>query len=368
MVNSMRGLLTKETFYLKRYFGLLILAFVAFPLIQGLVMGLIYAPYLGEQGDLSEASLILYSDASEYDTEDMFKELETTKQTPYAIEIADTFQAMQEGVRQNDKSLGLYFDGQRFSLAYHGSMSHERRLLIETLRPVLKSANLSLEAGEPATLIDSSTNGIGIDTQLVATESLPLITNMFVNTITGIGLMLSIYFANRYFKDRKRDVNNRLVAFGVESSEYLWVQWLTVFFVSLLLLTIYSVIAFVIMSSVKLNILGLILTNILFAGLIAGLYACFISVFQSERRYMAWSFPLLGVMMFFGGSFFPLDKVKNVIAIAYLMPNFHLQEIYKNMLLNKTLTDVLPSLLVVALMVTVLTTLARKTFRLGDIR
>lgn len=159
---------------------------------------------------------------------------------------------------------------------------------------------------------------------------------MLTSAYTALSLFIAINFSSYFLRERGNHVVRRLDAVNLSKETIYLGEVLSSFLISLFMISLYYFIAYYLILKIEINLINLFIAIILNSIFICSFNGLIIGIFRTERGVKTIIMPIVFLMMFLGGSFFPVDSIKNAAKFAKLTPNYNMQKIYSNILAGNT--------------------------------
>lgn len=327
--------LKKELVYLKAAWVYILMGFFIAPIALGLMYGNIFEKMTST--DIKLEPLQIYM-AADKDTE-AYEAIILLLQQEH-IEIIEVEEdEIQANAKQGKNALGLQIQEKRVEILNYGADSTEKTIV----RNMIEMSNGQLVETPTETITKSEP----IVTRILEQEKRLNSYQVFVAAVyTAMSFFIAVTLATNFIKERQQSMMGRIFSMNISKQWFYSLSLISVLIISFVMVFLYSIIAFKFVLGFRLNWMKLLITNILHAGFITGLYGLFISLFYDEKVFKTYITPIIMVIMILGGSFFPVDMFGEPFKAALFMPNYHLLQLYKGIFLNQPLLELNSSIFI----------------------
>lgn len=341
--------LYKMCLYFKTSFPILMLGFVLAPLLIGFGYGILYEKMLDPNFELSPVTVVLDDENPQSLITLSRLYLETGRQAHANLQLKHIEEAQLSDYLNSERG-NIYIEQKGTELLIHEGQntSLEKTLIVNGLKNLMD--NMPLESIQNASetelkaLLDTQLNlmdntGIYM-TNADLQPSLGSKARMLTSVMTSMSLFIAFAFTTRYLLERESKMTARLLVANMSASQIFALELLSTFLLGFVLLSIQSLIQFGLLLSDPGQLPKILLLNVFQSAVLTGLFAAFIGLFDSEKKFKSIITPLLMVVMLLGGGFFPIEPSGVIGLLAQLTPTFNLYKIYEAAQLSLPLTKV----------------------------
>lgn len=336
--------INKDFKYFKSSLVYFIFCFMITPIVLGFLYGALYEKMLTPEIEINPIKI--YISETEKDIYiPILKQLLNAEELDF-IHVENILpNEIDLMTKKNRKSLGIKEEGKIVQILNYGPSSTEKNIVSNLIMPLtttLSHLNVKAMTGEQRTkfiqdylLLSvkdfTKIENVGVHKKLTSYQL------MIVSVYMALSFFIATTFAVNFLKEREHAVIQRLFSLDI-TKRFIYINTvLSVFIMSLLLVTSYSFFAYGILLKMKISFVQMLIINFIHAGFIAALYGVFIGLFRSERVFKNSITPIIMAIMILGGSFFPIDMFQNLAKFVHFMPNYNLLKLYEGVLLGTSL-------------------------------
>ncbi|MCM1989425.1 ABC transporter permease [Oceanirhabdus seepicola] len=359
----------KELKYIKSSILYFLFCFIVAPIIIGLLFGTLYEKMMDKSITLRNIDVYTIIEKDDSYTEGINSML-SLKELPFINAIATEDEKFIDTLKNKKESLFIRESNDKVEIINYGKTSMEKNIvsnLVTELVSVLTQKDISNMSFEERKIflsefIKLSNKDFTETTEIEITKKLSSYETMIVNLFVAMSLFIAVTFASEFIKERENSMLTRLISMKVDKKSIFLNNVVTVFIISFGITFIYMIISSMLVLRMEISPLKLILPCLIHGGFITGLYGISIGMFKREHTYKNIITLILMIIMFLGGSSFPLDIFDNIIFLSKLMPNYNIQRIFHEALLQNNLSNVKTSILIVLIEIIILICLGLISF------
>lgn len=348
--------INKELKYFKSSLHFFLLCFLIAPIVLGFLYGALYEKLLTPDIEINPIKIYL-ADTAEDIYLPALKELLKAKELDFIYVENVLPSELEKMTEKNRKSLGIKEEDQTIQIVNHGASSTEKEIVKNLIKPLVTTLShldvKTLNKEERTEIIEEylflSDKDFTTVEEVAVQKRLTSYQLMIINVFIGLSFFITVTFASSFLKERESSVICRLFSIDVPKRSIYSNTVLAVFIISLLLVTTHSFLAYGIILKTQFSFIQMFILNIFHAGFLAALYGVFIGLFRTEHFFKNLITPILSMILFFGGSFFPIDTIQNLAKFVHLLPNYNLLKLYEGLLLGTSLEKLIyPILFILA--------------------
>lgn len=321
--------LKKDMIYLRAAWVYILMGFFVAPIALGLMYGNIFEKMMST--DIKLEPLKIYMTADK-DTE-AYQAIQPLLHQDF-IEIIEVDEdEIQVKAKKGKNALGLHIQEERVEMMNYGIGSTEKTIVRDMIE--MSKGKVTMLSADTSNEFSSS-----VTTRILEQEKRLSTYQIFVAAVyTAMSFFISVTLATNFVKERQQSMMGRIFSMNISKQGFYLLGLISVFLISFVMVFLYSIIAFKFVLGIDLNWMKLLISNILHAAFLAGIYGLFISIFHDEKIFKTFVTPFIMVIMVLGGSFFPVDMFGAPLKIARFMPNYNLLCLYKGVFLNQPLSE-----------------------------
>lgn len=339
----------KEMKHVKSSFIYIVLAFLAAPLVIGVMFGAMYSKMMESEIKFKDTPVyITYKSGSVY--ENSVEEYLKSSGLSF-IKFGNI-----EDMDERKRSLHIEEMGGSLKIHSYGKTSIEKNIIstmVSEYMNLLYKKGDGLSAEEIETFTQEymrASYGQQMKTTVIETEKrLSSYQLMIMNLFIAMSLFLSVKFASEFIRSRENSVLKRLISMDTDDKGIFINSVLSVFIICWGIALIYFTVVGKIILKMELGIMGIVIPTLLQALIITALYSISIAVFKREHTFKNAISGILMGMMILGGSTFPIEMFGDVIFIAKMMPNYNMQKVFTQLAIGSGIDQIaLPAGIIVA--------------------
>ncbi|WBW97176.1 ABC transporter permease [Oceanirhabdus sp. W0125-5] len=359
----------KELKFIKSSILYFLFCFIVAPIIIGLLFGTLYEKMMDKSITLNNIDVYTIIEKDDNYTEGINSML-SLKELPFINVITKKDESFIDTLKDKKDSLFIKESNNLVEIINYGKESMEKSIvsnLVTELVNVLQEKDISnMSYEEKRVFLSEFIKISGKDfTETVEIETdkkLSSYETMIVNLFVAMSLFIAVTFASEFIKDRENSMLTRLISMKVDRKSIFLNNVLSVFIIAFGITFIYMIISCMLVMRMAISPVKIILPCLIHGGFIAGIYGVSIGIFKREHTYKNIITVILMLIMILGGSSFPIDTFDNVILVAKVMPNYNIQRIFQEVLLQNDLSNVKISILIVLIEIAVLICLGLISF------
>ena len=326
-----------------------LLALLIFPLIMGLLYGALYDSITSNTIKFNNTNV--YYQGTNSDLDEALNKLLTSK----GFEFVLLKGPLKGTLDSNSLALEISAKGD-IKITNNGQMTIEKEMIINAVNKFAENSNINIEASKYLGEINSKGPAVSVIT-LQQNKKIPEKLVMVTSCFTLISIFIALVLSSSFFSEKRSNILKRMLSMDMNKKEIFLGNFLSSFVITLLLISSYYIIAYYFIFRVKINLLSLIIVILINSFFISALAAFIIGIFKSEKTVKLIFMPFVMVLMFFGGSLFPVDSYKGAATLAVFTPNYNLMKLYEGVLQGSPigeLTGDIFKILIPALILTII--------------
>jgi len=331
------------------------------PIIIGLLFGTLYEKMMDKSITLRNIDIYTIIEKDDSYTEGINSML-SLKELPFINAITKEDEKFIDTLKNKEESLFIKESNKKLEIINYGKDSMEKSIvsnLVTELVNVLQEKDISNMSFKERKIflsefIKISSTDFTETVEIETDKKLSSYETMIVNLFVAMSLFIAVTFASEFIKGRENSMLTRLISMNVDNKSIFLNNVLAVFIITFGITFIYMIISLMLVLRMEISPVKIILPCLIHGGFTAGLYGISIGIFKREHTYKNIITPILMIIMLLGGSSIPLDLFDNIIFVAKLMPNYNIQRIFQEVLLQNDLSNIKISILIVLIEIAVL--------------
>jgi hypothetical protein len=323
--------------------AIITIVLLLFPMVLGLIYGLMYQNVLDQNITWHPLSVYLYDEtegSSQYIIENAFH----VEKLPFVTLVrTESEESLRKALDEQTNRAGITIkrvgNATKWYWQNSGDQSLEKSLVYQSLKKVLKEylwqSEVTNTLGEYSTDFRQELGSLSTGSlvkESVITESRILTTNEYylISLFVAFGFLLSTEF----LRDREQKLVARAFTAGVSRSTLYFSNFVSNFAIVLGLIFLYFTIVFGIILRPSIDILYFLFVAALQALAISSYQSLISGVFKTNKAGLGFGMPLLFVMLYLGGSFYPVNQSATLESIANATPNYQLFKLYESLVIG----------------------------------
>lgn len=340
--------INKELKYFKSSLVSFLFFFVIAPIVLGLLYGALYERMLTPDIEINPIKIFI-TEAEGDIYLPLVRQLLATQELDFIDLEKVPPNEIKRMTRTNSSSLGIKEEEKTVQILNYGPGSPEKSIVKNLVFPLITTLSYldvqNMTSEQRTELIQQylllSNKDFTTIEEVAVVQKLTSYQLMVVSVYIAMSFFITVTFVTNFLREKESAVLCRLFSIDITKKSIYINTVLAVFIISLMLVTIHSFIAYHILLKTKFSFLEMFILNIFHAGFLAGLYGACIGLFGSEFFFKTIIISLLSIIMFLGGSFYPIDTNPNLANFVHLMPNYNLLKLYEGIFLDFSLEELI---------------------------
>jgi ABC-type polysaccharide/polyol phosphate export permease len=323
--------------------AIITIVLLLFPMVLGLIYGLMYQNVLDQNITWHPLSVYLY-DETEGSSRFIIENAFHAEKLPFVTLVrTESEGSLRRALDEQTNRVGITIkrvgNATQWYWQNSGDQSLEKNLVYQSLTKVLKEyqwqSDVTNMLGEYSTGFRQELGSLSTSSlvkESAITESRILTTNEYylISLFVAFGFLLS----TEYLRDREQKLVARAFTAGVSKLTLYFSNFVSNFAIILGLIFLYFAIVFGIILRPSIDILHFLFVAALQALAISSYQSLISGVFKTNKAGLGFGMPLLFVMLYLGGSFYPVNQSATLESIANGTPNYQLFKLYESLVIG----------------------------------